>query len=440
MPEKNNSYIGNHAGSAGYDSAEAGHDTGDDIIVVSVNDDSKKIRQILSNETSMKIVSCLKEERLSASAISKKLDVPLPTVKYNLDALVESGLVRISSVRYSEKGRQVKIYEAPEKIIVFAPEKSGPSIAAMLKKYAAALCLAVGGGIIFSESGRFFLSRYGISTDMVYDGNDAGIHMSAAGPDAEESAVLFNYATDNKAADIPGEIPAPEPSSFTASSGPDGASGIVSPSLPGNGSGSASVSDAGSAAEPAATSAATSAAEPAAQSAATFAAEPAAEPAAELAAESASESVTTSVSDSVSRMMTDSAVTASDISSPQSGVTEFLLQIYGSPLFWFVLGAVTVIVILLIIDFIRRKKKTTPASSGNDACDPDVSRENDPADPADSVDPADPAGSSGSDLSDPDDTLHRKNGTDQTVGEDSLKRPSETTASPEIRRRATISV
>lgn len=119
----------------------------DSVVVIPVNDESKKIRQILSNDTSMKIMELLKKESLSASEVAEKLEIPLTTVKYNIDQMVEHDLVRVQRIKYSEKGRQVKIYEAPEKVIVFAPEKmSRISLISMLQKYAFAFVAAAFAG------------------------------------------------------------------------------------------------------------------------------------------------------------------------------------------------------------------------------------------------------------------------------------------------------
>lgn len=119
----------------------------DSVVVIPVNDDSKKIRQILSNDTSMKIMELLKKESLSASEVAEKLEIPLTTVKYNIDQMVDHDLVRVQRIKYSEKGRQVKIYEAPEKVIVFAPEKmSRLSLISMLQKYAFAFVAAAFAG------------------------------------------------------------------------------------------------------------------------------------------------------------------------------------------------------------------------------------------------------------------------------------------------------
>ena len=48
----------------------------------------KKITQILSNGTSLKILELLGEKGMSASDIAEKLNLPLTTVKYNLDSLL----------------------------------------------------------------------------------------------------------------------------------------------------------------------------------------------------------------------------------------------------------------------------------------------------------------------------------------------------------------
>ena len=117
------------------------------VVIVPVNDETKKLRQILSNETSMKILEILKKENLSASEVAEKLGLPLTTVKYNIDQLVEYELAYVQRIKYSEKGRQVKIYEAQEKVIIFAPEKvSRVSLISMLQKYAFAFTAAAFGG------------------------------------------------------------------------------------------------------------------------------------------------------------------------------------------------------------------------------------------------------------------------------------------------------
>jgi DNA-binding transcriptional ArsR family regulator len=177
------------------------------LIIIPVNDDSKKIRQIFSNETSMKILEVLKQESMSLSELAERLDIPLTTVKYNLDILVENDLVNIKRIKYSEKGRQVKIYEAPEKVIVFAPKKmSRFSLVAMLQKYAVALTSVGLLGIIFNALySRYVLMRAISTTEGTLFSNT-----SASLSDSISESVLV-LVPDSIPAPVPDPVPAPVP-------------------------------------------------------------------------------------------------------------------------------------------------------------------------------------------------------------------------------------
>ena len=145
------------------------------VVIVPVSEETKKLRQILSNETSMKILEILKKESLSASEVAEKLELPLTTVKYNIDQLVEYNLAYIQRIKYSEKGRQVKIYEAQEKIIIFAPEKvSRPSLISMLQKYAFAFTAAAFGGFGLNHIYRQYWQKQAARATPFTGGNPDG--------------------------------------------------------------------------------------------------------------------------------------------------------------------------------------------------------------------------------------------------------------------------
>ena len=60
---------------------------------------------------------------MSAGNLADELGVRLNTLKYNLDSLLEAGMIRVKHVKWSQKGREIKIYEASKKVIVFLPAK-----------------------------------------------------------------------------------------------------------------------------------------------------------------------------------------------------------------------------------------------------------------------------------------------------------------------------
>jgi len=136
------------------------------ILVLPVNGESRKITQILSNGTSLKILELLGEKSMSATNIADKLNLPLTTVKYNLDSLVESDLIKVKQIKWSQKGRQVKIYESVEKLIVLVPSKSSIdtiSIINILQKY-----IGVIGAAIFAAAGIEYFSAY-MQTKRIFD-------------------------------------------------------------------------------------------------------------------------------------------------------------------------------------------------------------------------------------------------------------------------------
>lgn len=97
-------------------------------LMFSLDDDSsKKLGEIISNETARKIMNLVAEKELSASEIANNLKLPLNTVGYNLTKLVEAGLLIESKSFWSVKGKKIPVYEVARKHIVISPKKTYPS-------------------------------------------------------------------------------------------------------------------------------------------------------------------------------------------------------------------------------------------------------------------------------------------------------------------------
>ncbi len=92
------------------------------LVILPLTDaNAKKISQTLANVTSRKVLELLCEEALSSKEISEKLEIALPTLHYNIEKLLESGLIKVRDIRYSKKGREIKVYEPTNKFIVITP-------------------------------------------------------------------------------------------------------------------------------------------------------------------------------------------------------------------------------------------------------------------------------------------------------------------------------
>jgi predicted transcriptional regulator len=133
------------------------------LLILPLGEESKKITQVISNDTARQVIELLADAPLSASDIAERLQVPLTTIAYNLENLESVGLVRIEMIKYSEKGREVKIYAPVRKLIVVVPEKTDrKSVTDVLKKYLGVILAAV----LASSIIEFFMRSAGRSTKM----------------------------------------------------------------------------------------------------------------------------------------------------------------------------------------------------------------------------------------------------------------------------------
>ncbi len=114
------------------------------LLILPLGEESKKITQVISNDTARQIIELLADAPLSASDIAERLHVPLTTIVYNLENLQNVGLIKVERIKYSEKGREVKIFAPVRKLIVVVPERTDKkTVAELLRKYMGVLLAAV---------------------------------------------------------------------------------------------------------------------------------------------------------------------------------------------------------------------------------------------------------------------------------------------------------
>jgi len=99
-------------------------------------DDEKitQIAEILSNQTCKRILDYLAEKDASEGDISRDLNLAISTVEYNLNKLIDAGLVRAGkNFFWSVKGKKIKTYGLANKKIIISTKRSfGSMIASIL--------------------------------------------------------------------------------------------------------------------------------------------------------------------------------------------------------------------------------------------------------------------------------------------------------------------
>lgn len=78
---------------------------------------------------------------MTLSRISEELSVPINTAKYHVENLLEAGLLEVVDTRYSEKGREMKLYGLRNQVVIVAPRRA--DVRALLTKYASIFTLII---------------------------------------------------------------------------------------------------------------------------------------------------------------------------------------------------------------------------------------------------------------------------------------------------------
>lgn len=93
------------------------------FIMVSLEDEkAKEIANVISNDTSRKILDFLSEKDAAENDIARELNLPASTVHYNIQHLLKHNLIEVKDFYWSEKGNKVNVYTVAKKLIVIAPK------------------------------------------------------------------------------------------------------------------------------------------------------------------------------------------------------------------------------------------------------------------------------------------------------------------------------
>ncbi|MBS3167623.1 winged helix-turn-helix transcriptional regulator [Candidatus Woesearchaeota archaeon] len=107
----------------------------DKFILLNIEDPkSKELAQVISSNTSRKILDILAEQDLSETEISKKLNLPLSTTHYNTQQLLNANIIEKKGFMWSDKGKKIYIYKLANKLIIIAPKNQSSNFYEKLKE------------------------------------------------------------------------------------------------------------------------------------------------------------------------------------------------------------------------------------------------------------------------------------------------------------------
>lgn len=171
------------------------------FLLLSMEDDKiKKISNVISNESCRKILDYLSNGEAAESELASKLNLPISTVHYNLQQLMQTGLIDSKEFHYSQKGKEVSHYRLANKYIIIAPKKTVGIREKLKGILPVALIASAAAGVIQLVSNYFpkgiavqetSAAKYAISDSAL---ESAPMALSQAAPVEQASSILQNIA------------------------------------------------------------------------------------------------------------------------------------------------------------------------------------------------------------------------------------------------------
>ena len=88
------------------------------------SDEAGMMIEALGSEMARKMLSELYSEPLVASSLADRLDTSIQNVRYHLENLQEAELVTVADIRYSDAGREMKLYAPTSNAVLLLSTKS----------------------------------------------------------------------------------------------------------------------------------------------------------------------------------------------------------------------------------------------------------------------------------------------------------------------------
>ncbi|NLB00865.1 MAG: helix-turn-helix transcriptional regulator [Methanomicrobiales archaeon] len=106
-----------------------------DVVVLQPGDErAQKIARAMASQTANAIIQAFGSEPLTSSEVARRMEIPITTASYHIENLLDAGLIEVMETRWSEKGREVKVYGLANQVLIIAPPVS--DLRSVLQKYA----------------------------------------------------------------------------------------------------------------------------------------------------------------------------------------------------------------------------------------------------------------------------------------------------------------
>lgn len=159
----------------------------EEVIVLEPGDErAQKIGKAIASPTANEILHLLAQGPKTASELTELQNIPMGTLKYHIENLLEAGLIEITETRYSVKGREVKVYALRDQLLIVAPKVT--SIRSILLKYTSLFVIVIVASMAMLALLPFLQNAPPVAIPSAFQNDDGGGGAGAAGMLAEKAA------------------------------------------------------------------------------------------------------------------------------------------------------------------------------------------------------------------------------------------------------------
>ena len=116
------------------------------VVILEPGDErAQKVAKAMASQTAGDILRFIGTGEKTITEIAETLMLPMNTVKYHTENLLDAGLISVASTKYSVKGREVKVYHLTSQLLIVAPRQA--NIRSLLLKYASLFCIIIFGSL-----------------------------------------------------------------------------------------------------------------------------------------------------------------------------------------------------------------------------------------------------------------------------------------------------
>ncbi|MDD1670818.1 MAG: winged helix-turn-helix domain-containing protein [Methanomicrobiales archaeon] len=128
---------------------------GGGVIILEPGDEkAQKIAKAIASRTAGEILQLLKDGSQASTQIAESLKIPITTVQYHLENLVDAGVITIVEKRWSQKGREVKVYGLRDQMLIVVPH--GGDLKGILLRYGSLFAVVILASMVLALLGPAF--------------------------------------------------------------------------------------------------------------------------------------------------------------------------------------------------------------------------------------------------------------------------------------------